>query len=165
MESKPYLDWQWEGRPVEGEVVQCVFDDITLPGYWIMEDAGDREYETHPVVVWYVLANNSEEVIDMDGVPICWKPLDPPPPLEFGWEVGIVTAVYHNEKFSHNTFEFHRVIAPTADEAKALVYVPGVEEVSLSNGLTVKTWTYINSTRCLGRKVERVVVEFIKEDD
>jgi hypothetical protein len=165
MESKPYLDWQWTGRPAEGEVVQCVFDDITLPGFWRTEDAGDREYEEHLVSVWYVLPNASDEVVDMDGVPICWKPLDPPPPLEYGWEVCIHTSVYHNGEFQHNSVEYCTVIAATADAARAQVEVSADREYIISDRLTVKMAPYIYNTRFLGRKVERVVVEFVKEDD
>jgi hypothetical protein len=163
MESKPYLDWQWEGRPAEGEVVQCVFDDITLVGYWIEEDAGDREHDEHLISVWYVLSQRNGEVTYMDGVPICWKPLDPPPPIEFGWEVCINTAVYHNGEFKHNCPTYYTVIAPTAEAAEKLVEVPADKEYTISDRLTVKTASFIHGGRFLGRKVERLVVEFIRD--
>jgi hypothetical protein len=165
MESKPYLDWQWEGRPAEGDTVQILLDDEVTVGWWIEEDAGDRENEEHLITQWYCLNNRLGEIQDIEGVPDAWKPLDPPPPLEFGWEVGITTAVYHNGEFQHNCNDYCTVIAPTSKEARARVVVPADKEVTLSNGLVLKTVSFINSSRFLGRKVERVVVEFIKDED
>jgi hypothetical protein len=161
MESKPYLDWQWEGRPAEGEVVQLfIYGSVTV-GWW---NKGESEGGNYATQWWFM--NQECHGFDPSYVePDAWKPLDPPPPLEFGWEVCINTAVYHNGEFKHNSTNYCSVIAPTATEAQTKVTVPDDKEYTLSGKLTVKTTSFIHGIRFLGRKVERVVVEFIKEDD
>jgi hypothetical protein len=164
MESKPYLDWQWEGRPAEGDTVQILLDDEVTVGWWIEEDAGDRENEEHLITQWYCLNNRLGEIQDIEGAPGAWKPLDPPPPLEFGWEVHYSISVYHNGKFSHPLNYCETVIAPSAADARKLVQLPADEDKQVDK-LHIETFSRYDRVELLGRKVERVVVEFIKEDD
>jgi hypothetical protein len=161
MESKPYLDWQWEGRPAEGEIVQLfIYGTVTVGWWnkWVDEDGKDAPH-------WWFMNQECHGFDPSYVEPNAWKPLDPPPPVEFGWEVCINTAIYHNGEFKHNSPGYCTVIAPTADAAKKLVEVSADKEYTISDRLTVKTTSFIHGVRFLGRKFERVVVEFVKEDD
>lgn len=160
-ESKAYLDWQWEGRPAEGELVQIYAYGQVGVGYWLWQDAGDREHDEHLVEHWFCLAGVEDKMEPIDGVPDAWMPLAAPPPQEFGWEVHYSTAVYHNGRYSHILDYTKTVIASTADEARKLVQLPAEEDKQHGN-LRIETISRYDRVELLGRAVRCMVTEFLK---